>query len=55
MVDVLGCSYLMRLDELGLLDELPDEVQRRNEDLHGVLLEEVGDVPGRVAGVAVVA
>lgn len=39
----------------GALDYLPDNVERRNEQLHGVVGEEIRDIPGQVAGVSIVA
>ena len=42
----------MRLDNFGLLDELPDEIERRDEDLHRVLAEEGGGRPGEVGVVS---
>ena len=46
---------LVRLDKLGLLQELPENEERRNEELHGVVGEEAGHGPGEIGGVAVVA
>lgn len=42
----------MRLDNLGLLDELPDEVERWDEDLHRILAEKGGGGPGEVGVVS---
>lgn len=44
---------LTRLDDLGLLKHLPDDIQPRNKQLHGVLREEAGHIPGKIAGVAI--
>ena len=43
----------VRLDHLSFLDELPDQVEWRDEKLHGVVREEIGHIPWQVAGVAV--
>ena len=39
---------LLRLDPLSLVNELPDQEQWRNEQLHGVVGEEVGHTPWQV-------
>ena len=44
---------LVGLHEFGALEELPPEEQDGGDDLHGVIGEEVGDVPGQERGVAV--
>lgn len=43
----------MSLHELCLLDELPDEEEGRDDDLHGVVRPEGGYGPWLVCGVAV--
>lgn len=41
------------LDELGFLDDLPDEEERRDDNLHGVVRPEGGHRPRLVCGVTV--
>lgn len=46
-------THLMRPHNPCALHELPNKVQRRDEELHRILAEEVAHIPGRVAGVSV--
>lgn len=43
----------MGLDELGFLDDFPDDEERRDDDLHSVIRPEGGHRPRLVCGVAV--
>lgn len=45
--------HLVGLDDLGLLDHLPDNVKQRDEDLHRVVRPELRQRPGLIRGVAV--
>lgn len=45
----------VRFNKLGLLQNLPENEERWNEELHGVVRKEARDGPGQVGGVAIVA
>lgn len=45
----------VRFDQLCSFDDFPNDVEWRNEQLHGIVLEERFSRPWQVAGVAIVA
>ena len=44
---------LMGLQPLGLLEQLPDQEKRGNDDLHGIVRPESGDIPWLIGRVAI--